>query len=338
MPYDAVLFQALVAIETNQAQIQAKQPKELCPEAPQLVSIECKGIGGKCVQPFNPDRTDKDSSLWCPHELAAMPVFRALEKAAEQVKKSGAYEAFCEAVFGTLRSNDKGGAPHALKSNIKQMSRGCYKITKPKAWSCNAGAWQNVKDIFRISLEFDDLPKLYQGAKKLVEKIGVIGAPVSGASYKGYTFGPIYRIKDRFATPPLVGEDSELEVLYKDYQVILGVCGPFSWGSTKPYLIELQLHVQSMLEQKHIGGHALYKKMRVLPLDQKKRLLELVEGSNILYGQGFQADKTGGLNADIDYVDPELVQAIAAKNLSPTFLMQNWNKILEQIYKSQQTR
>ena len=35
-------------------------------------------------------------------------------------------------------------------------------------------------------------------------------------------------------------------------------------------------------------------------------------------------------------MDPELIQKIAAMNLSPATLMQNWNKILEEIYKSQQ--
>lgn len=337
VPYDPVLFQALVGIESNQGRFPAKQPKELCANAPQQVSLECKGIGPKCVAPFNPDRTDQDSSLWCPHELAAMPVFRALEKAAERVKQSGAYEEFCEAIFGALRSKE-GDEPHPLKSNIKQMSRGCYKITKPKSWNCNAGAWQNVKDIFRISVEFDNLPQLYRAAKKLVERVGVIGSESAGARYGGYTFGPIYRIKDRFATPPVVGDEAELEVLYKDYQVILGVSGSFPWGTSSPYLIELQLHVQSMLHQKHIGGHALYKKIRVLPLDQKRRLQELVEGSNILYGEGFEADKRGGLNDEIDYVDPELVQRIASANLSPTYLVENWTKILAQIYESQKAR
>ena len=332
MPYDPVLFQALIDIEKNQAQVKAQQPKELCPGAPVQAFLSCKGVGGVCAQPFNPDRLPANKDLWCPHEQAAMPVFLALEKAAKKVQDSKGYEAFCEKVFGRLRSSPN-GQPHALKSNIKQMSRGCYKITKPKEWSCNAGVWQNVKDIFRISIEFDDLPKLYQGAKALVQNIGVIGSTSRYVSYEGFSFGPIYRIKDRFAMPPLVGPEAEVEVLYKDYQVILGVRGPFPFGIEKPYLIELQLHVQSMIKQKHDGGHALYKKIRVLPLDQKNRLIALVEESNQLYGQGFQANQSKGLNADIDYIDPDLVKTIGAMNISPGLLVKNWEKILEKVYK-----
>jgi hypothetical protein len=334
MPYDAALFQALVAIESKQSEFPAQQPKELT-FAPPRSLLECKGEGERCGRPFDPDRNESDEDGWCPHEKAAMPVFKGLEKAAQQLKSSGAYEAFCDAIFGNLRSRE-GEGPHPLKSNVKGMSRGLYKMTKPKSWGCNAGDWQNVKDVFRISVEFDDLPKLYQGAKKLLEKVGVIGASTGGVAFKGYTFGPIYRIKDRFATPPLVGPDRDLEILYKDYQVILGVKGPFAWGSGKPYLIELQLHVQSMLDQKHNGGHALYKKIRVLPVDKKEKLKELVTSSNLLYGQGFQADRSQGLNADIDYIDPELVELVAKSNVEPTVLVKSWSKILDEIYKSQQ--
>jgi hypothetical protein len=307
--------------------------------------------GGACGQPFNPDRKQEDRDLWCEHEHAAMGIYTAIKDAAESIQESRAYDEFCAELFSGM------GTVASKGSNVKLMSRGCYKICRPKAWKCNAGTWQNLKDVFRISIEFENVAKLYQGAVKLVQDVGMIGSS-QGVKYKNYTFGPIYRIKDRFATPPpgivvdrsdltALNPNHEVEVLYKDYQVILGCRGPgLSFAGNKPYLIELQLHVASMLQAKHDAGHALYKQMRVLSEVDQSTLLPLVVRSNDVYGAAFNAHLTTAnpheanplnLNAEIDYVDPSLIEHIAGLNIEPAEIISNWSGVLEKVYASFQT-
>ncbi|MEE2959560.1 MAG: hypothetical protein VYA34_02365 [Myxococcota bacterium] len=344
MTYNPHLINALVAIAQNQAKFPAKQPPDLFSGA--TASIVCDFDGsnpasaGLCGKPFNPTREEKDRDLWCEHEHNAMPIFRAIEGAAKKVQSSKAYDKFCADLFSGLVVVDSKG------SNVKLMSRGCYKICRPKSWKCNAGAWQNLKDVFRISIEFENIGKLYAGAEKLVQKVGVIGSS-SGVAFEDYTFGPIYRIKDRFATPPtgiIVDERlnpaHEAEVIYKDYQVILGCRGPnLRFTGDKPYLIELQLHVASMLKAKHDAGHALYKQMRVLSEVERSKLLPLVVSSNNVYGVAFQQNFAAhtGLNAEIDYIGPSLIEHVASLNLEPTYIVNNWSEVLEGIYSSIQT-
>ena len=74
------------------------------------------------------------------------------------------------------------------------------------------------------------------------------------------------------------------EVLYKDFQIILGCSGHACGSGT--YLLELQLHVESMAQAKHHGGHKLYQKLRVLKPNQADALRDLVNQSNAeaIYG------------------------------------------------------
>lgn len=131
-----------------------------------------------------------------------------------------------------------------------------------------------------------------------------------------------------------VNPEAEVEVIYKDYQVILGLRHPL-FGFAEPYLIELQLHEKHMLRAKHEGGHALYKKMRVLTPAERTVLLPLVEESNKCYGAAFtdaSNGETSVLNADIDYLPPEVIDYIAQSELSAGQALSRWEEVIRTVY------
>lgn len=318
MPYNQDILDALEKLQ-KVSPSQLQQPEELYRGTTTKAALTCPPAAiadenSACGKPFDPYRLEAERGKWCEHEVAARPMFKAIENVGRKLtgrdelfqelmidlghnfvdkrddRARDPYELFCDSVFEHSQAE-------VGRSNLKGASRGCYKICKPKAgYNGNGGNWRGLKDVLRISVEFKSLHMLYMGVRALLGRVGVFqsGFGAKTMPVGAYAFGPIFRMKDRFAeltpdpdqsnAPVATNTLKAPEVFYKDFQIILGCSGEACRPG--PYLLELQLHVESMAQAKHHGGHKLYQKLRVLRPNQVDALRELVNQSNAeaIYG------------------------------------------------------
>ena len=185
MTYNQDILNALEKLQGVTA-AELQQPAELYSGATTKAALTCPDAAiadenSACGKPFDPYRLEAERGKWCEHEVAARPMFKAIESVGRKLTGRDAlfqdlmidlghnfvdkrddrirdpYEVFCDSVFES--SQAKVG-----RSNLKGASRGCYKICKPKAgYNGNAGNWRGLKDVLRISVEFANLHMLYMG-------------------------------------------------------------------------------------------------------------------------------------------------------------------------------